>query len=103
MAEPLNISISVAERTYRMVGIPAQDETYARDAARMLNELLKKEQQKLSYQKVGYSDRQDLLAMVAVKCMIEVLKLDEQHRDLQKTLFHKLGDLDALCKSVLSD
>jgi cell division protein ZapA (FtsZ GTPase activity inhibitor) len=98
MAEKLNVvTIYVAERAYRLNGVPLPEERYLRDGARLLDERMQK------YQREHGSSPHEALAMAALDSIVAAQKAKENYEKLQQDVFQKVVSLDELLTEALND
>ncbi|ROT47094.1 cell division protein ZapA [Candidatus Cardinium hertigii] len=82
--EALSIKIKIIDRMYP-VKVQPEDETFVRQANKMLEERIRNYQKKLRIQ-----DQQDLLAMVAFDCLVENFKIKKQDISQADMLMQKI-------------
>jgi cell division protein ZapA (FtsZ GTPase activity inhibitor) len=92
-----SISISVADRPYKLV-IDKEYEELFRKAAKLIDSRIKTYSN--SY---AYKDKQDLLAMVALDNTINLLQHERNINEKEKTLEKILIELDEALTEVLDE
>lgn len=93
--EPLSIKIKISDRIYPMK-VQSEDETFVRQASKMLEERIR------AYQKnLGIQDQQDLLAMVAFDCLVEGLRMKGKATIETNTLIRKIENWKEYVEKVL--
>ena len=92
-----SISITVADRPYKLV-IEKEYEELFRRAAKLIDSRIK------TYSNnYAYKDKQDLLAMVALDTTINLLQHERNINEKETTLEKKLGELDIALTEVLAE
>lgn len=86
--DELSITVVIADRPYKLT-IQREEEEAVRNAARLIDEQMKKY---ASY--FQYKDKQDLLAMVALQYATSTVELENQLRYRDNELFDKLAEID---------
>jgi len=97
MEEKLNITVSIAERPYRLAVLRSQ-ESIVRKAADQINSTIKQ------YSKsFNYKDHQDLFAMVALQKTTKALELEGEKKFRERDLKEKLIELDNILTAHLEN
>jgi cell division protein ZapA (FtsZ GTPase activity inhibitor) len=92
-----SISITVADRPYKLV-IEKEYEELFRRAAKLIDGRIK------AYSNnYAYKDKQDLLAMVALDNTINLLQHERNINEKETTLEKKLNELDIALTEVLTE
>jgi cell division protein ZapA (FtsZ GTPase activity inhibitor) len=92
-----SISITVADRPYKLV-IEKEYEELFRRAAKLIDSRIK------TYSNnYAYKDKQDLLAMVALDTTINLLQHERNINEKETTLEKKLIELDIALTEVLTE
>jgi cell division protein ZapA len=92
-----SISITVADRPYKLV-IEKEYEELFRRAAKLIDSRI------ITYSSnYAYKDKQDLLAMVALDNTINLLQHERNINEKETTLEKKLGELDIALTEVLAE
>jgi cell division protein ZapA len=92
-----SISITVADRPYKLV-IDKEHEELFRRAAKLIENRIK------TYSNnYAYKDKQDLLAMVALDNTINLLQHERNANEKEATLEKKLKELDIALTDVLAE
>jgi len=92
-----SISITVADRPYKLV-IEKEYEELFRRAAKLIDDRIK------AYSNnYAYKDKQDLLAMVALDNTINLLQHERNINEKETTLEKKLSELDIALTEVLTE
>jgi cell division protein ZapA (FtsZ GTPase activity inhibitor) len=92
-----SISITVADRPYKLV-IEKEYEELFRRAAKLIDSRIK------TYSNnYAYKDKQDLLAMVALDTTINLLQHERNINEKETTLEKKLVELDIALTEVLAE
>jgi cell division protein ZapA (FtsZ GTPase activity inhibitor) len=92
-----SISITVADRPYKLV-IDKEHEELFRRAAKLIESRIK------TYSSnYAYKDKQDLLAMVALDNTINLLQNERNTSEKETTLEKKLIELDTALTEVLAE
>jgi cell division protein ZapA len=92
-----SISITVADRPYKLV-IEKEYEELFRRAAKLIDSRIK-----VYSNNYAYKDKQDLLAMVALDNTINLLQHERNINEKETTLEKKLGELDIALTEVLAE
>lgn len=85
--DPFNITVTIAERPYRLV-IDRMDEEIVRKAAKSINETIK--EYAGSY---AFKDKQDLLAMVSLQYATETLRL-HKNGQAETAILERLSNIE---------
>ncbi|WP_266367881.1 cell division protein ZapA [Tellurirhabdus rosea] len=94
MGEPLSITIRIAGREYP-VRVPAEEEFYLREAARIVNERMK------IHRENGWHEDHSILSLVALESVVARLKGEDYANELQKMVAERLTRVDRLVSPVL--
>jgi cell division protein ZapA len=89
----LSIKIKIGDREYPMK-VEAQDEHTVRNAARIINDRLRKYKEQY-----GLTDKTDLLALVAFDTTMDQIRLLQDQADEQKELNRQLQTIVGLVSS----
>ncbi|MBX2844644.1 MAG: cell division protein ZapA [Saprospiraceae bacterium] len=94
MSNLLNISVTIADRPYRLKVKP-EEEANVREAAKMIND-------KITEYSNAYhaNDKQDYLAMVALLYTSENIKKGAQQISVSDTVEATLDEVDALLENL---
>ncbi len=93
--EELTISVTIADRPYRLT-INRNEEETIRKAANEINAKIK-----FYAERFAYNDRQDLLAMVTLEKTTDALKKGETLEASQEEIETKLNEIDRLLSESL--
>jgi cell division protein ZapA len=91
-----SISITIADRSYRLVIDKAQEELVRRSAKLIDNRL---KEYSANY---AYKDKQDLLAMVALEHTTNYLQHERVKNETEITLEKKLIEIDTVLEEILT-
>ena len=91
----LSISITVADRPYKLVIEKDQEELF-RSAAKLIDKRIK--EYSGSY---AFKDKQDLLAMVALEYTVSALQHEKNNRESELVLNEKLTGIDQALTGLL--
>lgn len=95
--EELTISVTIADRPYRLT-IKRNEEETIRKAANEINKNLKHYSDSFAY-----NDKQDLLAMVALEKTTNALMNRNELKDIDNNIAVKLTEIDNLLTDSLKD
>lgn len=95
--EELTISVTIADRPYRLT-IKRNEEETIRKAANEINKNLKHYSDSFAY-----NDKQDLLAMVALEKTTNALMNRNELKDIDNNIAVKLTEIDKLLTESLKD
>ncbi len=90
----LKISVTIADRPYRLNVESEEEEALFREAARLIEEQSKKYASSFAFR-----DKQDLLAMVALQYTTEALNHKQELHDTRAGFAQKLSSLDNMLKN----
>ena len=91
--EELTISVTIADRPYRLT-IKKEEEETIRKAAKLINEKIKDYSENYAF-----NDKQDLLAMVSLQYANSSLNLEKQNKNMDNRFAERLLEIN----KVLSD
>lgn len=91
--DELTISVTIADRPYRLT-IKKEEEETIRKAAKFINEKIKDYSENYAF-----NDKQDLLAMVSLQYATTSLNLEEQYKNKDNRFAERLIEIN----KVLSD
>ncbi len=94
--DELSISVTIADRPYKLSVEKAQEE-YVRKAVRMIDNRIKEYSN--SY---AYKDKQDLVAMAALEFAISYLQTERKDAEREDHLGKKLAGLDTILNDYLA-
>ena len=87
--DELSISVSIADRSYKLA-VEKEQEELVRKAVRMIDNRIKEYSNNYAYK-----DKQDLVAMVALEYTISYLKMERNNTEKEDHLERQLVRLDS--------
>lgn len=93
--EDLNISVAIADRTYRLT-VSNNEEALVREAAKGIHARVK-----TFAESYAYRDKQDLLAMVALQLATDQLIAKQVSENKESVLITKLSKLNLLLEKTI--
>jgi cell division protein ZapA len=94
MAE-FSISITIADRPYKLV-VEKEEEEIFRNSAKLIDKRIKEYSGSYSFK-----DKQDLLAMVALEHTVSFLQKEQKERESETLLNDKLSGIDNTLNELL--
>jgi cell division protein ZapA len=91
----LTISVTIADRPYRLTVKRSEEETI-RKAANEINSKIK-----FYSENFAYNDRQDLLAMVTLEKTTDALMVENMLKENEREIASKLMEIDSLLSESL--